>query len=184
VLLLDEPTNHLDLDALLWLEEWLRDYRGTLLLVSHDREFLDAIVGRILYIEGGRLHAYPGNYSAFETQHAAHAERTRALVAKRRREAAHIQSFRRAIPRQGEQGAPGAEPPEVARAPREHRRRPHRIGLRMEFAPPLKLPRPLVTLERVSAGYGARQVLEEVSLSVSRATASGSSAGMAPANPP
>ena len=93
ILLLDEPTNHLDLDALLWLEEWLREYRGTLLLVSHDREFLDAIVGRILYIEGGRLHAYPGNYSAFETQHAAHVERTRALVAKRRREAAHIQSF-------------------------------------------------------------------------------------------
>ncbi|HXN80029.1 MAG TPA: ATP-binding cassette domain-containing protein, partial [Steroidobacteraceae bacterium] len=63
LLLLDEPTNHLDLDALLWLQEWLRGYRGTLLLVSHDREFLDAIVGRILHIEGARLRAYAGNYS-------------------------------------------------------------------------------------------------------------------------
>src|SRR5476651_13867 len=93
LLLLDEPTNHLDLDALLWLEGWLRAYRGTLLLVSHDREFLDQVVGRILHFEQGRLTAYTGNYSDFEVQHAAHAERTAALVAKQRREAAHIESF-------------------------------------------------------------------------------------------
>jgi ATP-binding cassette subfamily F protein 3 len=167
LLLLDEPTNHLDLDAVLWLEEWLREYRGTLLLVSHDREFLDAIVGRILYIEGGRLHAYPGNYSAFETQHAAHAERTRALVAKRRREAAHIQSFvdrfraKASKARQVQSRLKWlARLESIAAVHTES-------GFEWEFAPPLKLPRPLVALERVSAGYGARQVLEEVSLSVS-----------------
>ena len=93
LLLLDEPTNHLDLDALLWLEQWLRDYKGTLLLVSHDREFLDRIVTRILHIEAGRLTSYTGNYSDFEVQHAAHAERNAALAAKQRREAAHIESF-------------------------------------------------------------------------------------------
>jgi ATP-binding cassette subfamily F protein 3 len=93
LLLLDEPTNHLDLDALLWLEEWLRAYRGTLLLVSHDREFLDRTVMRILHLEGGRLRAYTGNYSDFETQRAAHAERSAALLAKQRREAAQIERF-------------------------------------------------------------------------------------------
>jgi ATP-binding cassette subfamily F protein 3 len=166
LLLLDEPTNHLDLDALLWLEEWLREYRGTLLLVSHDREFLDAIVGRILYIEGGRLHAYPGNYSAFETQHAAHAERTRALVAKRAREAAHIQSFverfraKASKARQVQSRLKWlARLESIAAVHTES-------GFEWEFAAPLKLPRPLVALERVSAGYGARQVLEAVSLSV------------------
>ena len=86
VLLLDEPTNHLDLDAVLWLEQWLRGYPGTLLLVSHDREFLDGVVGRILHFEGGRLSSYAGNYSDFEVQHAAEGERTRALIAKQGRE--------------------------------------------------------------------------------------------------
>jgi ATP-binding cassette subfamily F protein 3 len=92
-LLLDEPTNHLDLDAVLWLEGWLRAYRGTLLLVSHDREFLDAIAGRTLHFESARLVSYAGNYSAFETAHAAHASRSAALAAKQAREAAHIESF-------------------------------------------------------------------------------------------
>jgi len=152
LLLLDEPTNHLDLDALLWLEEWLRDYRGTLLLVSHDREFLDAIVGRILYIEGGRLHAYPGNYSAFETQHAAHAERTRALVAKRRREAAHIQSFverfraKASKARQVQSRLKWlARLESIAAVHTES-------GFEWEFAPPVKLPRPLVALALVDTG--------------------------------
>ena len=93
LLLLDEPTNHLDLDALLWLEGWLRAYQGTLLLVSHDREFLDGVVSRILHIEGGTLRAYAGNYSAFEVQHAAQRERSAALAARQRREVEHIESF-------------------------------------------------------------------------------------------
>src|SRR3984893_14777596 len=93
LLLLDEPTNHLDLDAVLWLEQWLRSYPGTLLLVSHDREFLDGVVGRILHIEAGRLSSYTGNYSSFETQHAAMSERTRALIARQARETARITSF-------------------------------------------------------------------------------------------
>ncbi len=93
VLLLDEPTNHLDLDAVLWLESWLKSYAGTLLLVSHDREFLDGVVGRILHIEAGRLRSYTGNYSAFETQRAAEAERTQAMLAGQARERARVESF-------------------------------------------------------------------------------------------
>ena len=166
LLLLDEPTNHLDLDALLWLEQWLRAYRGTLLLVSHDREFLDRIVTRILHIEGGRLKAYAGNYSAFETQHAAHAERTAALHAKQRREAAHIESFVRRFRAQASK----------ARQVQSRLKWLARLGelatvhtdadFEWQFALPRKLPRPLVTLEKVSAGYAARRVLQEVSLSL------------------
>ncbi len=66
LLLLDEPTNHLDLDAIVWLEEWLAAFPGTLLLISHDRDFLDAIIDRVLHIENRSIHAYSGNYSRFE----------------------------------------------------------------------------------------------------------------------
>lgn len=166
LLLLDEPTNHLDLDALLWLQEWLRGYRGTLLLVSHDREFLDAIVGRILHIEGARLRAYAGNYSAFETQHAAHAQRSAALAAQQRREAAHIESFVARFRAKASK----------ARQVQSRLKWLARLGtiahqhteaeFEWEFAAPAKLPRPLVTLERVSAGYGARPVLRDVSVSL------------------
>jgi ATP-binding cassette subfamily F protein 3 len=66
LLLLDEPTNHLDLDAIVWLEGWLRGYQGTLALVSHDREFLDDVASTIVSFENRSLRRYPGNYSAFE----------------------------------------------------------------------------------------------------------------------
>jgi ATP-binding cassette, subfamily F, member 3 len=166
LLLLDEPTNHLDLDALLWLEGWLRAYRGTLLLVSHDREFLDQVVGRILHFEQGRLTAYTGNYSDFEVQHAAHAERTAALVAKQRREAAHIESFVARFRAQASKARQVqsrikwlAKLETIATVQRE-------ADFDWEFLPPPKLPRPLVTLEKLSAGYGARRILDQISLSL------------------
>ena len=166
LLLLDEPTNHLDLDAVLWLEQWLRSYPGTLLLVSHDREFLDGVVGRILLIQGGRLSSYAGNYSSFEVQHEAEVERTRALRAPQQRETARltscvnrfraqaskarqVQSRLKALARLGEISAAQAE-----------------SGFEWEFAAPAKLPRPLLTLERLAAGYGSRRVIENVTLSV------------------
>ena len=77
LLLLDEPTNHLDLDAVVWLEQWLQNYRGTLLLIAHDREFLDHICDRIVNIEHGEVRAYRGNYSAFEETRAAELAQSR-----------------------------------------------------------------------------------------------------------
>src|SRR5881394_2755227 len=71
LLLLDEPTNHLDLDAVLWLEDWLRVFPGAVILITHDREFLDAVAGEIVHIEHLHLNAYAGNYSAFEAQRSA-----------------------------------------------------------------------------------------------------------------
>lgn len=167
LLLLDEPTNHLDLDAVLWLEQWLRSYPGTLLLVSHDREFLDGVVNRILLIQGGRLSSYAGNYSDFEVQHAAEGERTRALVAKQERETARVTSF---IARFRAQAS-------KARQVQSRLKALARLGeiaavqpessFEWEFAPPAKLPRPLLTLEKLAAGYsGGRRVIDNVSLSV------------------
>lgn len=166
LLLLDEPTNHLDLDAVLWLEQWLRSYPGTLLLVSHDREFLDGVVGRILHIQGGRLRSYAGNYSSFEVQHAAEGERTRALIARQERETARITSFVNRFRAQATKARQVqsrikalARLGEIAAVQEES-------GFEWEFAAPAKLPRPLLTLERVAAGYGTRRVIENVSLSV------------------
>ncbi len=93
LLLLDEPTNHLDLDAIIWLEEWLKAYPGTLILISHDRDFLDVITSHILAIEAGRMQLFTGNYSACERARAERLANDLALAAKQRREAAHLQSY-------------------------------------------------------------------------------------------
>ncbi len=166
VLLLDEPTNHLDLDAVLWLEGWLRAYRGTLLIVSHDREFLDAIVGRTFHIENARLAAYSGNYSAFERQWAAARERNAALAESQRREMAHVESFverfraKASKARQVQSRLKWlARLPSIIEAQGEE-------SFAWEFPTPAKLPRPLVALDRIGAGYGGRAVFSGASLSL------------------
>jgi len=167
VLLLDEPTNHLDLDAVLWLETWLRGYPGTLLLVSHDREFLDGVVGRILHIANAHLRAYPGNYSAFEIQRAAEAERTQAMLSGQQRERARVESFVARFRAQASKARQVqsrlkwlARLPDIAPVHLEE-------GFEWEFAAPAKLPRPLINLEHIGAGYGERRVLNDVSLDIS-----------------
>ena len=93
LLLLDEPTNHLDLDAVLWLEDWLERYPGTLLLITHDRDFLDAVVTRIVHLDGSKLKAYTGNYAAFEREHAQALALQQASYAKQQRQIAHLRSY-------------------------------------------------------------------------------------------
>ena len=93
LLLLDEPTNHLDLDALVWLESWLQRYSGTLLVISHDREFLDAVTRVTLHIDQAQLTRYGGNYSAFETLRAQQLELQQAAFAKQQDKIAHLQKF-------------------------------------------------------------------------------------------
>ena len=93
LLLLDEPTNHLDLDAVLWLEDWLARYPGTLLLITHDRDFLDATVDTIVHIEGRALKSYTGNYAQFERERAAQLALQQAAHAKQQRQIAHMKSF-------------------------------------------------------------------------------------------
>ena len=93
LLLLDEPTNHLDLDALVWLEAWLKRYPGTLVVISHDREFLDAVTNVTIHIDHGKLVRYGGNYSAFEDLRAEQLAIQQASFAKQQEKIAHLQSF-------------------------------------------------------------------------------------------
>jgi ATP-binding cassette, subfamily F, member 3 len=93
LLLLDEPTNHLDLDAVMWLEDWLKSYPGTLLLITHDRDFLDAVVTRIAQIDNQKLNEYSGNYSAFERARAAQLALQQSQYARQQKQIAHLHSF-------------------------------------------------------------------------------------------
>src|SRR5438477_939835 len=93
LLLLDEPTNHLDLDAVLWLEDWLVRYPGTLLLITHDRDFLDGVASAIIHIDAQKLKTYTGNYSQFERERALQLALQQATYAKQQRQIAHLQSF-------------------------------------------------------------------------------------------
>lgn len=93
LLLLDEPTNHLDLDAIIWLEDWLKRYAGTLIIISHDRDFLDGVVNVIVHIDERKLKRYSGNYSSFERQRAAQMILAAGTLEKQQRQRAHLESF-------------------------------------------------------------------------------------------
>ena len=93
LLLLDEPTNHLDLEATLWLEQWLIGYQGTLLIISHDREFLDRVIRHVISFENGRLQHYRGNFSAYERQRAARMALEKSMFEKQRKRRAEIENF-------------------------------------------------------------------------------------------
>ncbi len=166
LLLLDEPTNHLDLDAILWVEEWLKRYRGTLLVVSHDRDFLDGVVNVILHIDQKKLRRYGGNYSDFEVQRAQSVVLAASQREKQERERAHLQSFidrfkakatkaRQAQSRMKMLAKMEDLAPLHAAAP-----------FSFEFREPLKAPNPLLVLEDACAGYGERTVLRDISFSL------------------
>ncbi len=121
LLLLDEPTNHLDLDAIVWLEEWLTAYPGTLLMISHDREFLDAIIDRVLHIENRSVHAYSGNYSQFENARAEELAQQVGVACAAGAAYRGNHLFRESVPGIRHQIAAGPEPFENAAADGTHR---------------------------------------------------------------
>src|SRR4051794_9934656 len=166
LLLLDEPTNHLDLDAIVWLEDWLKRYPGTLIVVSHDRDFLDEVVETIAHIDSNRLRRYTGNYSAFEAQRAQGLVLAQAQYEKQQRERDHLQSFidrfrakatkaRQAQSRMKMLARMEELAPVHAAAP-----------FSFEFRDPVRSPDPLLVLEDVTAGYAEHIVLEDVKLSL------------------
>ena len=166
LLLLDEPTNHLDLDAVIWLEGWLKDYRGTLLLISHDRDFLDASVNHILHIEQQQLTLYRGNYSDFEKQRAERLLQQQAHYERQQREVAHLHKYidrfryKATKARQAQSRIKALERMELVQAAH--------VGSPFEFAfrEPLAQPDPLLVLEDVSAGYGEKPILQDISLTL------------------
>ncbi len=167
LLLLDEPTNHLDLDAVVWLERWLAAYRGTLLLVSHDRDFLDACVTHVAHIEGQRLTLYTGNYSSFEEQRATRLAGQQALFEKQRREIAHITQF---VERFRAKATKARQAQSRLKAlDRLERVAPAHVDapFDFEFPAPARAPSPLLTLEDAALGYAERTVLERVQLTLS-----------------
>ncbi len=167
LLLLDEPTNHLDIDAILWLEEWLRAYPGTLLLIAHDREFLDRVVNRIVNIEHGHARAYRGNYSAFEDQRASELAEQAALFARQQREIRHMESF---VERFRAKASKARQAQSRLKAlERMQRIAPAHVDSPFEFsfAEPAKLPRPLLAIENQSVGYEGHAILDGVKLTLS-----------------
>ncbi|MEY4761314.1 MAG: hypothetical protein RLZZ200_1170 [Pseudomonadota bacterium] len=166
LLLLDEPTNHLDLDAILWLEQWLRDYPGTLLLIAHDREFLDRVVNRIVNLEQGKATLYRGNYTDFETQRAAQLAEQSALFQKQQREISHMEAF---VERFRAQATKARQAQSRLKAlERMTRIAPAHVDSPFEFsfAEPEKLPRPLLAIEEQSVGYGDAPLLTKLGLTI------------------
>jgi len=166
LLLLDEPTNHLDLDAVIWLEGWLKEYRGTLLMISHDREFLDRIITRVVNIENEEAKAYSGDYSDFEDQRAAQLAQQQSLYERQQREIAHMMSFVnrfRAAASKARQAQSRLKALE-----RMQRIAAAHVDSQFEFAflQPDKLPRPLLAIDNQAAGYGERAVIEGITMTI------------------
>src|SRR5689334_20851979 len=166
LLLLDEPTNHLDLDAIIWLEDWLRRYPGTLIVISHDRDFLDGVVKAIVHIDQKKLRRYTGDYSSFETQRAQAVVLAQAQIEKQTRERAHLQSFIDRF-RAKATKARQAQSRMKMLAKMEDLAPLHVAApFSFEFRDPERSPDPLLVLEDVEAGYPAKRVLSAVTLSL------------------
>jgi ATP-binding cassette, subfamily F, member 3 len=154
LLLLDEPTNHLDLDAVLWLEDWLVRYPGTLLLITHDRDFLDGVATSIVHVDGQKLKTYTGNYSQFERERALQLALQQATYAKQQRQIAHLQSFVdrfRAKATKAKQAQSRIKALErMERIAAAHVDSPFEFS----FAPVDVAAKQLVRLEHVTLGYG------------------------------
>jgi ATP-binding cassette subfamily F protein 3 len=166
LLLLDEPTNHLDLDAVIWLQDWLRSYPGTLLLISHDRDFLDTVVDQIAHVERQSITLYSGNYSEFERARAEQLRQQQAAHEKQQREMAHMRSFVDRF-RAKATKAKQAQSRLKALARMETIAQAHVDSpFSFSFRKPVKLPHPLLRLDKVAAGYGETPLLEGVGLSL------------------
>ena len=164
LLLLDEPTNHLDLDAILWLEEWLKGYPGTLLLISHDRDFLDAVVDNIAHLEQRKLTLYRGGYSAFERTRAERLAQQQQAYEKQQTQRAHMEKY---IARFRAQATKARQAQSRIKAlERLEELAPAHVDSPFDFAfrESDKISSPLLNLSEARLGYGDKTVLEKVKL--------------------
>ena len=166
LLLLDEPTNHLDLDAVIWLQRWLKRFDGTLVLISHDRDFLDDVVGQILHIERQTAKLYSGNYTSFERQRAEHLAQQDAAYQKQQREVAHLTKFVdrfRAKASKAKQAQSRLKRlqklPDLAPAHVDSQ-------FTFSFEQPEHLPYPLLSITDTDCGYGETRILEQANITL------------------
>ncbi|MDM1273466.1 ATP-binding cassette domain-containing protein [Acinetobacter indicus] len=166
LLLLDEPTNHLDLDAILWLEDWLNAYEGTLILISHDRDFLDAVTDHILHIENQELTLYTGNYSTFEVTRSERLAQQQQAFEKQVEARAHLQKFidrfkaKATKARQAQSRIKQLEKMQLL-AP-AHVDTPFTFS----FREPTKMSSPLLTLDQAEIGYPGKSIASKINLQI------------------
>jgi ATP-binding cassette subfamily F protein 3 len=164
LLLLDEPTNHLDLDAIIWLEEWLKSYPGTLMLISHDRDFLDAVVDHVAHVDQRKITLYRGGYSAFERARAERLAQQQQAYEKQQAQRAHMESYiarfkaQATKARQAQSRIKALERMEELSA--AHVDSPFDFVFRESH----KISSPLIDISDARLGYGERAVLEKVKL--------------------
>ena len=166
LLLLDEPTNHLDLDASLWLEEWLQAYTGTLLLISHDRDFIDAVCNQVVHLHQSTLTAYRGNYSAFEVQRAEKLAQQQQAFEKQQAERAHMEDFVRRFKAKATKARQAQS--RIKALERMTLIAPAHVDspFSFRFKPAERSSDPLLTLTQASLGYGETAVLNNIKLSI------------------
>lgn len=166
LLLLDEPTNHLDLDAILWLEDWLKAYEGTLILISHDRDFLDAITDHILHIENQVLTLYTGNYSTFETTRAERLAQQQQAFEKQQEAKAHLQKFIDRFKAKATKARQAQS--RIKQLERMQELAPAHVDnpFTFSFREPSKMSSPLLTLEHADIGYGDKLIVTNVNLQI------------------
>ena len=166
LLLLDEPTNHLDLDAVIWLEGWLQNYRGTLVLISHDRDFLDAIVNHIAHIEQQTLTLYRGGYSDFERQRAEKLALQQAMFEKQQRKVTHLQSYidrfrvQATKARQAQSRIKALERMEMISAAHIDSQ------FNFEFRSLIAAPDPLLVLDNMQVGYNNTPLIKDIAIAI------------------
>jgi ATP-binding cassette subfamily F protein 3 len=166
LMLLDEPTNHLDLDALVWLEAWLRDYDGTMIVISHDREFLDAVTRDTVHVDEGKLVRYGGNYSRFEETRAQRLALQQQAFDRQKDRIAHLRRF---IDRFKAKATKAKQAQSRVKAlARMELVAPVRTAadFAFEFREPPTLPNPMMSLRRVACGYGDARIVDRVDLTV------------------
>ena len=166
LLLLDEPTNHLDLDAVIWLEKWLQRYSGTLLLISHDKAFIDTTVGQIISVEHKQLVAYTGNYSSFEVQRAERARLQDIEYSKQQDKIAHLESFINRFKAKASKAKQAQS--RIKQLEKMETLLPAHAASQFSFAfaPPTDLPNPLISMEHVQLGYEETIILQQVKLNL------------------
>ena len=166
LLLLDEPTNHLDLDAVLWLEGWLKSYEGTLILISHDRDFLDSVCSHTLALADAQLRLYSGGYSQYERQRAAQLANQQAMFEKQQRERSHLESYIERF-RAKATKARQAQSRIKALSRMEEISAAHvDTPFSFRFSDPGHMPDPLLMIEQARLGYGELTILDRVMLTL------------------